>query len=55
MGLLTKGIFKKAICMEKGSGILEKETFMKEIILWTKNMDSGNTFGRMGQYMKECL
>ena len=54
MGPLTKGISKKDISTEKVSGSLEKVTFMKEIILWTKNMDLGNTFGRMGLYMKEC-
>jgi hypothetical protein len=55
MAHLTKGILKKVICTEKVYGSLERETYMREVILWTKNMDLANIFGRMGRNMKGCL
>ncbi len=48
MDLLTRVILAKAICTERVSGNQVKETFMKAIILWMKNMALEVMYGRMG-------
>ncbi len=54
MDRLIKVIFIKVICMEGVYGNLDKETYMKATIIWTKSMDTAFTDGRTVPHTKEC-